>query len=226
MPVDERWWFVVLLLTLVGLFFAFDLGPYLNLATIKSRQAELEAWREGQPVVAGVLFFAAYVAVPVLSLPGAAVMTLAACAIIGLGCTLDDVEYGLIRPPGVFDDPGIHAAVVCASVGCPMLRNEAFVAERLDTQLDDGLRRFLSDLTRNRFAAGTGGSTGTLQVSRLFDWYRKDFEQGHRGFDSLQTLFARHADVLADTPAAQGEIRAGRAGIAFLDHDWSLHDAR
>jgi hypothetical protein len=146
--------------------------------------------------------------------------------LLGTERTLDDVEHGLIRAPGVFDDPRIHAAVVCASVGCPMLRNEAFVANRLDAQLDDGLRRFLSDRTRNRFVTSTGASAGTLQVSKLFDWYRKDFEQGHRGFDSLQTLFARYAEVLADTPAAQREIRAGRARIAFLDYDWSLNDAR
>ncbi len=142
--------------------------------------------------------------------------------LLGAERTLGDVEHGLIRAPGVFDDPRIHAAVVCASVGCPMLRDEAFVANRLDAQLDDGLRRFLSDRTRNRFDA----SAGTLQVSKLFDWYRKDFEQGHRGFDSLQALFARHAEVLADTPAAQGEIRAGRTQIVFLDYDWSLNDAR
>ena len=144
--------------------------------------------------------------------------------LLGTERTLDDVEHGLIRAPSVFDDLRIHAAVVCASIGCPMLRNEAFVgisAERLDAQLDDGLRRFLSDRTRNRFDA----TAGTLQVSKLFDWYRKDFEQGHRGFDSLQTLFARHAQGLADTPAAQGEIRAGRAKIFFLDYDWSLNDA-
>lgn len=146
--------------------------------------------------------------------------------LLGAERTLDDVEHGVIRAPGVFDDPRIHAAVVCASIGCPMLRNEAFVAERLDAQLDDGLRRFLSDRTRNRFDTGTGAGAGTLQVSKIFDWYRKDFEQGHRGFDSLQTLFARHAEVLADTLAAQGEIRAGRTRIAFLDYDWSLNDAR
>ena len=85
MPVNKRWWFVLLLLAVVGLYFALDLGQYLNLATIKSRQAELEAWRAGQPVMAGVLFFAAYVAVTALSLPGAAIMTLAAGAIFGLG---------------------------------------------------------------------------------------------------------------------------------------------
>jgi len=93
MRVDKRGWFVVLLLALVGLFFAFDLGQYLNLATIKSRQAELEAWRAGQPVVAGVLFFAAYVAVSALSLPGAAVMTLAAGAIFGLGLGMLIVSF-------------------------------------------------------------------------------------------------------------------------------------
>ena len=85
MHIDKRWWFAVLLLALAGLYFAFDLGQYLNLATIKSRQAELEAWRAGQPVMAAVMFFAAYVAVAALSLPGAAVMTLAAGAVFGLG---------------------------------------------------------------------------------------------------------------------------------------------
>jgi Protein of unknown function, DUF547 len=135
---------------------------------------------------------------------------------------LDDVEHGLIRAPGVFDDPRIHVAVVCASIGCPMLRNEAFVAGRLDAQLDDAMRRFLSDHTRNRFEP----TSGRLAVSKIFDWYRKDFEQGHRGIDSLTTLFARYADRLADGAAAQAELRAGRYKLAFLDYDWSLNDAR
>ncbi|MGE0671460.1 MAG: DUF547 domain-containing protein [Methylibium sp.] len=135
---------------------------------------------------------------------------------------LDDLEHGLIRAPGVFDDPRIHVAVVCASIGCPMLRNEAFVAGRLDSQLDDAMRRFLSDRTRNQFEA----ASGRLAVSKIFDWYRKDFEQGHRGIDSLQTLFARHADRLADGAAAQAEVRAGRYKLVFLDYDWSLNDAR
>ena len=103
-----------------------------------------------------------------------------------------------------------------------MLRNEAFVAERLDIQLDDAMRRFLSDRTRNRFDTGTG----ILSVSKIFDWYHKDFERGHKGYDSLQTLFARHAVVLGATPQAQAEIRAGRYKLAFLDYDWALNDAR
>lgn len=142
--------------------------------------------------------------------------------LLGQERSLDEVEHEMIRAPGAFDDPRIHVAVVCASIGCPMLRNEAFVAERLDAQLDDALRRFLSDRSRNRFDAGAA----TLSVSKIFDWYRKDFERGHKGFDSLQTLFARHAEVLGPTPQAQAEIRAGRYKLAFLDYDWALNDAR
>ena len=94
MRLDKRWWVVVGLAGLVAAFFAFDLGHYLNLATIKNRQAELEAWRAAQPVVAALLFFAGYVAVTALSLPGAAVMTLAAGAVFGLGWGTLIVSFG------------------------------------------------------------------------------------------------------------------------------------
>lgn len=135
--------------------------------------------------------------------------------------SLDDIEHGMIRAPGVFDDPRIHFAVVCASIGCPMLRNEAFVATRLDAQLEDGMRRFLSDRSRNRF----DGASGTLGVSKIFDWYREDFEQGRRGFDSLQATFARHAPQLADSAGDQARIRKGDYTLEFLDYDWRLNDA-
>lgn len=142
--------------------------------------------------------------------------------LLGEQRSLDDVEHGLIRAGGVFDDPRIHVAVVCASVGCPMLRDEAWVGERIGTQLDDAMRRFLSDRSRNRFDA----QSGTLSVSKLFDWYHADFELGHQGIDSLPTLFIRHAEVLGRTPAARAELRAGRFKIGYLDYDWSLNDAR
>ena len=136
--------------------------------------------------------------------------------------SLDDLEHGLIRAPGAFDDPRIHVAVVCASIGCPMLRDEAYTAERLDAQLDDALRRFLSDRSRNRYDA----DSGTLRVSRIFDWYRKDFEQGHQGYASPKDVFARHADRLADREDARARIRAGDYRLDFLPYDWALNDAR
>ncbi|PKO86691.1 MAG: DUF547 domain-containing protein [Betaproteobacteria bacterium HGW-Betaproteobacteria-12] len=134
--------------------------------------------------------------------------------------SLDDIEHGLIRAPGAFAEPRIHAAVVCASIGCPMLRPEAFTAGKLTAQLEDGMRRFMADARRNRF----NGATGKLQVSKIFDWYGEDFAQGHQGFDSLQTTFARYAAQLASAPAEQERIRRGDYRIEFLDYDWRLND--
>jgi pyruvate/2-oxoglutarate dehydrogenase complex dihydrolipoamide dehydrogenase (E3) component/uncharacterized membrane protein YdjX (TVP38/TMEM64 family) len=78
---------ILLLLALVlviGAFFVFDLGQYLTLASLKARQSELAAFVDERPLVAIAAFFLLYVAVTALSLPGAAIMTLAAGAIFGL----------------------------------------------------------------------------------------------------------------------------------------------
>ncbi|MBK8508600.1 MAG: DUF547 domain-containing protein [Candidatus Competibacteraceae bacterium] len=142
--------------------------------------------------------------------------------LLGQERSLDDVEHGMIRAPGAFDEPRIHAAVNCASVGCPMLRDEAFAADRLDGQLEDNMRRFLADRDRNRFDA----ASRTLSVSKIFDWYKGDFEKGHQSFNSLDATFARYADALGDTPQAQGAIRKGGLNIRYLDYDWALNAIR
>ncbi|MBU1358458.1 MAG: FAD-dependent oxidoreductase [Gammaproteobacteria bacterium] len=85
MRFDKRWLLGVALAAAVVLFFAFDIGRLLNLQTLKDSQAELENWRAAQPLRAALIFFAAYVAVTALSVPGATVLTLAAGAIFGLG---------------------------------------------------------------------------------------------------------------------------------------------
>jgi hypothetical protein len=143
-------------------------------------------------------------------------------ALLGSMVSLDDIEHGLLRERGRYDDPRIHFALNCASVGCPMLREEAYVAERLEAQLDEQVLRFLSDRGRNRHNA----TNGKLEVSKIFDWYGDDFKAGHRGIDSLAAFFARYADQLSGTPAGREAVRAGRAPIAFLDYDWKLNDAR
>jgi len=133
---------------------------------------------------------------------------------------LDDLEHGLIRAPGVFDEPRIHFAVNCASIGCPMLRNEAYTAGQLEGQLADAIARFLADGSRNRFDA----ATGTLWLSKIFDWYGDDFEQGHRGFDSLQSSLAVYADRLGqESEQDRRRIRDGDYRVRFLDYDWRLN---
>ncbi len=142
--------------------------------------------------------------------------------LLGSERTLDFIEHEMIRAPGAFDDPRIHFVLVCASIGCPALRPEAIRSDRLDAQFDDSLQRFLRDRSRNRYDP----RSGRLEVSRIFDWYRGDFEKGHRGIASREALFARHADLLADDPKDRQAVREARAAIGFLDYDWSLNDRR
>ena len=81
---SKRLLILAVLLAAIALFFALDLGQYLTLEAFKARQAEIEAWRAANPWQAAGAFFAVYVVVTALSLPGAAVMTLAVGAVFGL----------------------------------------------------------------------------------------------------------------------------------------------
>jgi hypothetical protein len=128
----------------------------------------------------------------------------------------------MLRARGVYDEPRVHFAVNCASIGCPMLREEAFVAERLPAQLAQQTERFMADRTRNRWNA----QRGRLELSKIFDWYGEDFALGHQGIRSLKAFAGQHAERLADTPADRARLQSGDFGIAFLDYDWALNDAR
>jgi hypothetical protein len=142
--------------------------------------------------------------------------------LLGARRSLDDLEHGLIRTPGAFDEPRIHFAVNCASIGCPMLRKEAFVGARLNDQLEDSARRFLADHTRNRYDE----ASNTLYVSRIFDWYQADFAEGISGAGSVSQFLARYADVLVDDPAGRAALLQGKTSVRFLDYDWALNDSR
>jgi len=142
--------------------------------------------------------------------------------LFGEPATLDTIEHEILRKPGLYDEPRVHFAVVCASIGCPMLRNEAFTADKLEGFYEDGMKRFLSDRSRNRYdAAGHA-----LQVSMIFKWYGSDFEKGNKGFSSVKQAMGRFADQLADKPEDRALLREQKADVTFLEYDWSLNDAR
>lgn len=136
--------------------------------------------------------------------------------LLGQTLTLDQIEQSLIREPGVFDEPRIHFAVNCASIGCPALRTEAFVASKLNAQLEDSQRRFLMDRNRNIFDP----SSNSFQVSKIFQWYGDDFAK-HWG--SLEAYLQQHAALIA---AAEFLPKAERTGkVKFIDYDWSLNQS-
>lgn len=133
--------------------------------------------------------------------------------LLGQGSTLDRIEHEMLRKPGAYNEVRVHYALNCASIGCPMLREEAYTADKLDRQLEEQAVRFLSDRSRNRFASGR------LEVSKIFDWFKEDF--GVR-----EQYFARYANLLADGPDAQKTVGEAGAPLAFLEYDWSLNDVK
>ena len=135
--------------------------------------------------------------------------------LLGEARHLDWIEHEQLRP--LYNDPRVHAAVNCASIGCPALRNEAFTATRLDTQLDDGMIRFLGDRTRNRV------NGGQLEVNAIFKWFKEDFEKGHQGFAKVEDVFAKYAVQLSDKADEQARLRDKALPVTHLDYDWSLN---
>ena len=149
--------------------------------------------------------------------------------LLGREFSLDRIEHDTLRKPGAYSEPRVHFAVNCASVGCPMLREEAYVAERLEPQLEEQTRRFLSDRSRNRY----NPQANALEVSAIFKWFSEDWTSGYRGFDgngiamqSREQFFAKYASLLADQQAERNAITARKASLRFLDYDWALNDAK
>ena len=123
--------------------------------------------------------------------------------------SLNDIEHRILREE--FKDARLHAAINCASYSCPPLRAEAFVAERLDEQLEEQMRLFVSDPERNRFDR----EKGRLQLSEIFKWFKDDFE---RDAGSVKEYVARFA-------AAEDADFIEKAKVRYIDYDWDLNDA-
>ena len=137
--------------------------------------------------------------------------------LFGAQVSLDEIEHGMIRGWGRYNEPRIHFAVNCAAVGCPALRNEAFTGSRLEEQLEEATRLFLSDQTRN-YRDGN-----RLYISPLFDWYKEDFEQGWSGINSVPEFLASYAEQLGLSEDEIIRLGSERSGIRYSYYDWRLN---
>lgn len=128
----------------------------------------------------------------------------------GRSFSLNQIEHEILRKLG---EPRIHFAIVCASIGCPRLLNQAYTAAALDSQLEENARNFFAQ--RTNFQADPRG--GTIQLSSIMDWFGEDF-----GAETAAQL-RRIAPYLPDA-ASQQLARSGRARVSYLDYDWNLND--
>lgn len=129
--------------------------------------------------------------------------------IAGKERSLDEIEHEVLRKMG---EPRIHFAINCASIGCPVLRNEAYVASKLDAQLEDQVQRFIANPAKFKL----DGST--LRLNMILKWFGDDFG----GSDGAKLAWlAKHA-----TDPATRKALAGNLSIEYLDYDWNLNEKK
>lgn len=127
--------------------------------------------------------------------------------------TLDDIEHRIIRP--TFREPRIHFALVCAALGCPPLRSEAYTGARLDAQLDDQAVIFLTKSpSKNRVEL----ATRTVYRSPVFSFsdYMKDF-------GGSEVAVGRFIARYYPAGPERALLESGKFTVVKTVYDWSLN---
>jgi hypothetical protein len=114
---------------------------------------------------------------------------------------LNDIEHKILRK---MNEPRIHFAIVCASVSCPKLQNGVFTALNLEKQLSNATKEFLTDPAKNEL------SENNIKLSKIFKWFKKDFEQN----GSLIDFFNQYSKVSISNGAKK----------SYKDYNWDLND--
>ena len=120
--------------------------------------------------------------------------------------SLNQIEHAILRPE--FAEPRIHFALVCASVGCPLLRRGAYFPESVRTQLEADASRFIHNPDKVRYDA----QKKTLYLSKIFKWYGEDFVKAAGSV----------AEYVGGYLGPEASVGDGWA-IVFLPYDWNLN---
>lgn len=115
--------------------------------------------------------------------------------------SLSNIEHEILRH---MDEPRIHFAINCASKSCPKLLNTAFTSENVETLLELATKAFINDSEKNKI------SKEDIQLSKIFDWYKKDFTKNGSLIEYIN--FYSRVKVDANTK------------ITYLEYDWSLNE--
>ena len=117
---------------------------------------------------------------------------------------LNNIEHKILR--NQFDDPRIHFALVCASISCPRLRDEAFTVSEINAQLEDAGKEFLNDKSKNNIRADKA------DLSKYFSWYKGDFTKN----GSLVDYVNKYSSTKITS----------KTKIGSLDYNWGLNEQK
>ncbi|MGL6133216.1 MAG: DUF547 domain-containing protein [Prochlorococcaceae cyanobacterium] len=141
--------------------------------------------------------------------------------VMGQRLTLDEIEHQILRRE--YNEPRIHAALVCAAISCPPLRREAFTGPELERQLEDQTNRWLASNEGLRIDR----DAGEVAISSIFEWFGEDWPRadpdaapvpGHESESAVLHFIARHR------PAEEQElVLGGNYRLAYLPYNWDLN---
>lgn len=129
------------------------------------------------------------------------------CSIGGTKYTLNEIEHDVIRAQ--FTEPRVHFALNCASKSCPPLASVPYQGATLDAQLEKQAIDFVNN-PRSNFVQDS-----TLHLSKIFDWYKKDFPGGVYNFVKKYASGAL-LQQLSTSPDT--------LPIRYNEYDWSLNN--
>ncbi|MCG9892767.1 MAG: DUF547 domain-containing protein [Thermosynechococcaceae cyanobacterium MS004] len=135
--------------------------------------------------------------------------------------TLDDIEHKTLRKN--FNEPRIHAALVCAALSCPPLRREPYVGAKLNEQLDDQVRQWLS----NERGLKIDRAQNQVAISSIFKWFGDDWKKSYGIADqfagkpterAVLNFISRYV-----SPEDRSYLAQRRYKLQYLNYDWSLN---
>jgi hypothetical protein len=124
----------------------------------------------------------------------------------GKPLSLNAIEHGMLRKQ--FKEPRIHFALVCASMGCPVLRNEAYLPDIVEAQLETDANNFIHNTDKVLFDP----DSGILYCSKIFKWYEQDFLQ------VAASIPAYIGQYLTEYPEVSQAL-----AIQYLPYSWGLN---
>lgn len=113
--------------------------------------------------------------------------------------SLNDIENNKIRAK--FNEPRIHFAVNCAAKSCPPILNKAWTADNVQATLEARTKAFVNDASYNNI------SKGSVQISKIFEWYAKDFPND----------IVSYLNKYSSTSISSG------AKVGYIEYDWALN---
>lgn len=139
--------------------------------------------------------------------------------------TLEEIEHEILRKE--FDEPRIHAAINCASIGCPDLRGEAYIPHRLEEQLSQASAGFINNSVKG---LEIDAHDGRVRFSKIFKWFGDDFVDKYselykfEGRSEKENAILNFALIyLADTDK-KDFLKRNDFDMGWLGYDWHLNE--